>query len=231
MKKIFLILSLALLAAGCVPKVNKVALNKEGGTALEENQSSVIQKNWKTYKNEKYAFLFKYPETKYLISHIDSDEYLKELNYGVLKNFDENSIWIDLSDFALLKKTIKETCDIALKEKPDDPSCYFRSASQEDFLATEKTFQEHSFTNFFENKLGSNGPVNFLTIDGRPAIKQVIWSLNGEYYTLIMRVFDKKHNLVELSYKLPVSASKDEALEYLEGDVFKNIISSFKFIK
>ncbi len=235
MKKIFLILSLALLAVSCVPKASKVVLNNQGDVAgnpnFEQTQSAIILNDWKTYQNEKYDFLFQYPAEKYLISHVDSDEYLNKLNRGVPQNLEDNSIWVSVSDFASLKRTAGEACDIAQKENPDDASCYFRSSSQEDFLSTEKTFENHSFINSFENKFGSNGPVNFLTVDGHPAIKQVVWSMNGEYYALMMRVFDNDHNLIELSLNLSTSVSRNEALEFLEGNIFKNVISSFKFIK
>lgn len=86
---------------GCIPSAGYLWSDAKQACVRpwEENQatSSDSTVNWKTYRNEKYGFEFKYPENlKVTIRNYDNDWNSEEINFRDIKNDEIADIYLEI---------------------------------------------------------------------------------------------------------------------------------------
>ena len=210
-------------------------LAKENKTTslINENETKIIETSgWKTYKNEKYGFEFKYPPFYFINLPLVPDEKTgsfeitpqeKALNLGLKYEeggISDNAIFVSIIEIQSLSTESMRAKDDSLQD-----------TTQKD-LMTQRVEIENSKV-FNENYVvGNKNFASKIIKIGDKKLKRSIWySYQSSNFMNSLEFFSKEGDLITAESYLLNAKTIEDAKKDPQTKTFNSVVSTFKFTK
>ena len=191
--------------------------------------------DWKTYLNEKYEFEIKYPTNYWLYGDLLLNKETKmfyadpatvNLNKNLTreKGVNNEKIYVNVTEFIKRLKTIKETYDLTGEE-----DSFFRPLSQEEIIQTKNKLKSAKIGEAIYD-LNNKAMGNVIESNGIKMIYSVSFSPQCGYYGAQSIIYSDGNDIIKLYVYLIDAESQTQAENDKYNKIFKQILSTFRFI-